>query len=108
MIQPFQGWYMFGALPRRSRCAATPGWMISILSGLSSPPATPALFGPDGGQQGRGEFFVEGEQVFHTLAVRVEFFRAVAEIHGASSSARAWASAVGITSGSLRMKILDS
>ena len=42
----------------------------------------PALcFG--GGQQGRGEFFVKGKQKFHALAVGLEFFRAVAEVHGA-------------------------
>ena len=41
------------------------------------------MFGFGGGQQRRGEFFVEGKQEFHALAVALKFFRTVAEIHGA-------------------------
>ncbi len=57
--------------------------MIVILSGWPSLPVAPAFFGLGGGQEGRGELFVKGEKEFHALAVALEFFRAVAEVHGA-------------------------
>jgi len=35
------------------------------------------------GKEGRGEFFVEGKEVFDALAVGIEWLRAVAKVNGA-------------------------
>ena len=49
------------------------------INGFAPPPALCLRCG----QQRRGELFVEGEEVFHALAVRFKWLAAIAQIHGA-------------------------